>query len=79
MWENELRTEIVTTGADKVRAYDLDGHLLWELTGMSLMTVPTPFSKFGLLFLSSGYLADPRRPVFAIRPGASGDITLGGG
>ncbi len=79
VWENELRTEIVTTGSGKVRAYGLDGHLLWELTGMSSITVPTPFSKFGLLFLSSGYIADPRRPVFAIRPGASGDITLAEG
>ena len=77
IWENEVRTEIVTTGTDKVRSYDLDGTLLWELTGMSSITVPTPFVEFGLLFLSSGYLGDQQRPVFAIRPGASGDISRG--
>ena len=79
VWENELRTEIVTPGTDKVRSYDLDGNLLWELTGMSSIAIPTPFSKFGLLFVASGYIGDQFRPVYAIRPGASGDITLAGG
>ena len=79
IWENEVRTEIVTTGTDKVRSYDLDGNLLWDLTGMSSITVPTPFVEFGMLYLSSGYLGDRRRPVFAIRPGANGDISLGDG
>ena len=79
IWENEQRTEIVTTGTDKVRSYDLEGNLLWELTGMSSITVPTPFAEFGLLYLSSGYLGDQTRPVFAVRPGASGDISLEGG
>ena len=45
IWENELRTEIVTTGTDRVRSYDLDGDLLWELTGMSSITVPTPLRR----------------------------------
>jgi len=76
IWENELRTEIVTNGTDKVRSYDLEGNLLWELTGMSSITIPTPFAEFGMLYLSSGYLGDQARPVFAIRPGASGDISL---
>ena len=78
VWENEQRTEIVTTGTDRVRSYDLDGDLLWELTGMSSITVPTPFAEFGLLYLGSGYLGDQQRPVYAIRPGARGDISLRG-
>ncbi len=77
IWEHESRTELVTTGTDKVRSYDLDGNILWELTGLSSITVPTPFSAFGMLFISSGYIGDQERPVFAIRPGASGDISLG--
>ena len=66
----------MTTGTDKVRSYDLDGNLLWELTGMSSITIPTPFSEFGLLYIGSGYIGDQKRPVFAIRPGASGDISV---
>jgi outer membrane protein assembly factor BamB len=76
IWENDLRTEIVTSGSDRVRSYDLSGRLLWELTGMSTISIPTPFERFGLLYISSGYVADALRPAYAIRPGAAGDITL---
>jgi outer membrane protein assembly factor BamB len=31
------------------------------------------------VYISSGYLGDPVRPVYAVRPGASGDITLAKG
>jgi outer membrane protein assembly factor BamB len=76
VWENDVRTEIVTTGTRRVRSYDLDGKLLWELRGMSELTIPSPFSKFGLVFISSGYPGGALRPVYAIRPGATGDISL---
>src|SRR6185369_70231 len=36
----------------------------------------TPLAAHGLLYISSGYPPDPLRPVYAIRPGASGDISL---
>ena len=76
IWENELRTEIVTAGLNKVRSYDLDGKLLWELKGMTVNVVPTPFSRHGLVYINSGYPGGSPRPVYAIRPGASGDISL---
>jgi hypothetical protein len=76
VWQNELRTEIVTSGSDRVRSYDLSGKLLWEFSGMSSISIPTPFERFGLLYISSGYVADAMRPAYAIRPGASGDISL---
>lgn len=76
VWENDRRTEVVTTGRRKIRSYDLDGNQLWELGGMTVNVVPTPFSHHGLLYLSSGYPGGFRRPVYAVRPGASGDISL---
>lgn len=76
IWENDKRTEIVTPGTDKVRSYDLDGKLLWTLEGMSSITIALPYSYDGLLYLSSGYVGDRSRPLYAIRPGASGDISL---
>ena len=79
VWENELRTELVTTGSNKVRSYDLDGKLLWSFSGMSTIAIPTPFSQFGLVYISSGYIGDDLRPVYAVRPGASGDVTLSEG
>ncbi len=76
VWENDLRTEIVITGRQKVRSYSLDGEVLWELRGMTGNVAPTPFAKNGLVYLSSGYPGSSVRPVYAVRPGGSGDISL---
>jgi outer membrane protein assembly factor BamB len=78
VWENDLRTEIVTSGLKKVRSYDLEGRLLWELSGMTVNVTPTPFARHGLVYINSGYPGASPRPVYAIRPGASGDISLKG-
>ena len=76
IWQNGRRTEIVTPGSGRVRSYDLDGRLLWELGGMSNITIPTPVAAHDLLFVGSGYVLDRKRPLMAVRPGASGDISL---
>ncbi len=76
IWKNDKRTEIVTSGTNRVRSYDMDGKLLWELHGMTMPCIPTPFAHQGLLFVASGYVMSSKlRPIYAIRPGASGDIT----
>ena len=79
IWENDLRTEIVTSGRRRIRSYDLDGRVLWELGGMTVNVVPTPFARDGLVYINSGYPGGRPRPVYAIRPGASGDISLNAG
>ena len=64
VWENTVRTEIVTVGGRKARSYDLNGTLLWQITGMSdFGTIATPFARHGLIYLSSGYPGSGRRPV----------------
>lgn len=78
VWTNELRTEIVTPGTGAVRSYDLDGKLLWSLKGMSSITIATPYAAHGLLYVSSGYVLDKQKPIYAIKPGATGDISLSG-
>ena len=79
IWKNAVRTEIVTAGTSQVRSYDLDGKLLWSLKGMSSITIATPYEAEGLLYVTSGYVADQTRPIYAIKPGASGDISLAEG
>jgi outer membrane protein assembly factor BamB len=77
VWTNERRTEIVTSGLTAIRSYDLDGKLLWEMRGpFGQLVIPTPFAADGLLYVTSGYVLSPFRPAYAIRPGASGDISL---
>jgi outer membrane protein assembly factor BamB len=78
VWQNAQRTEIVTPGSGKVRSCDLEGKLLWSLTGMSSITIATPFEHKDLLYVTSGYVLDQTKPIYAIRPGATGDISLKG-
>jgi len=75
VWQHAQRTEIVTPGTGANRSYDLDGKLLWSLRGMSSITIATPYAADGLLYLSSGYVGDKLKALYAIKPGASGDIT----
>lgn len=43
IWQNEVRTEIVTSGSNQIRSHDLDGILLWEMAGqMSSADIATP-------------------------------------
>ncbi|MCH7747870.1 MAG: PQQ-binding-like beta-propeller repeat protein [Acidobacteria bacterium] len=80
IWQHAQRTEIVTSAVNRIRSYDLDGTLLWEMDGrMSWASIATPFSSHGLVYVNSGYFRDEHRPAYAIRPGASGDITLADG
>ncbi len=76
LWANGQRTELITSGTGAVRSYDLDGKALWSFRGMSGIVIPTPCAGDGLLFVSSGYVGDRLRPLYAIRPGGSGDLTL---
>jgi outer membrane protein assembly factor BamB len=72
IWRHPQRTEIVTTGPETVVSYDLQGKELWRIKGTAGTPVPTPFAYEGLLYINGGR----GRPLFAVRPGASGDITL---
>ncbi|MFN0120077.1 MAG: PQQ-binding-like beta-propeller repeat protein [Blastocatellia bacterium] len=76
IWESGARTELVVPGTKAVRSYDLSGKTLWEFNGMSSIAIPMPFTRHGLLFVASGYVGDQHRPVYAIKPGATGNISL---
>ena len=78
VWKNELRTEIVTSDYGCIRSYDPRGNVLWDLKApTSNLIIPTPISARGLVYVTSGYVGDRERPVYAIRPGAAGQSTLG--
>ena len=71
VWKNDLRTEIVTVGPGVAISYDANGKELWRLTGMTPAPSSSSFAYDGLLYLDAG----KTRPIYAIRPGATGDIT----
>jgi outer membrane protein assembly factor BamB len=67
--------ELVTNASNFIRGYDpATGEERWRLGGSSKITAPTPIFSNGLIIVASGRA--PERPIFAIRPGARGDITL---
>lgn len=67
--------ELITNASNFVRGYDpKTGRELWRMGGSSKITAPTPIFAGGMHIIASGRA--PERPIFAVRPGASGDLTL---
>lgn len=70
--------ELVTNASRFIRGYDpRTGRERWRLGGSSKITAPTPIFAGGLFVIASGRA--PERPLFAVRPGARGDLTLPSG
>jgi outer membrane protein assembly factor BamB len=75
IYPGRTRTELVTNSPNFIRGYDpLTGKELWRLGRSSKITAPTPIFAGDLILVASG--RRPEAPIFAIRAGASGDITL---
>jgi outer membrane protein assembly factor BamB len=67
--------ELVTNATKFARGYDPDtGKELWRLGRNAEITVPTPFASDGLVFIASGYR--PVQPIYAVRLGSRGELTL---
>lgn len=70
--------ELVTNAANFIRGYDpRTGEERWRLGRSSKITAPTPIFADGLFIVASG--RGPERPIFAVLPGARGDLTLPAG
>jgi outer membrane protein assembly factor BamB len=67
--------DVLVTNGTKIRGYDPgSGKQLWTLGPNSEITIGTPVAGNGLVYVTGGY--PPVRPIYAIRPGAEGDISL---
>ncbi|HEX6043683.1 MAG TPA: PQQ-binding-like beta-propeller repeat protein [Pyrinomonadaceae bacterium] len=67
--------ELVTNASNFIRGYDpRTGKELWRLGRSSKITAPTPIFADDVLVVASG--RGPERPIFVLKPGARGDITL---
>ena len=74
IFEANGRAELVTQATKFTRGYDpATGKELWRLSGNSEIAIPTPVIGPNLVIVSNGYT--PVQPIFAIKPGATGDIT----
>ncbi|MEW6207112.1 MAG: PQQ-binding-like beta-propeller repeat protein [Acidobacteriota bacterium] len=78
VYEGKTRAELIANGTNLIAGYDpATGKELWRLKGNSLITCPTPVVAHDLIFVTSGYR--PIKPIYAIRAGATGDISLEAG
>src|SRR5262245_30661066 len=67
--------ELVTNASNYVRGYDpRDGKELWRLGRSSKITAPTPLFADDKFVIASGRA--PERPIFVVKAGARGDLTL---
>jgi outer membrane protein assembly factor BamB len=70
--------ELVTNASNYIRGYDpRTGTEVWRVGPSSKITAPTPIAADGMWVVASGRA--PERPIFIVRAGASGDLTLPGG
>ena len=68
------RSELLVVGGLHVRGYDpRTGKELWRFKDEAEVKTPTPFVSDGLVIFAGGYRG---RPLFAIRAGASGDVSV---
>lgn len=74
----EERDELVTNSSNFIYGYDpKTGKELWRLGGSSKITAPTPIFFENLIVVCSG--RRPEAPIFVIKTGASGNISLKNG
>ena len=71
----EAGAELVTNAPNFIRGYDpRTGRELWRLGRSSNITAPTPVFDGELIVVASG--RRPNAPIFVVKAGARGDITL---
>lgn len=67
--------ELVANASNYIRGYDpRTGKELWRLGRSSKITAPTPVFTDDMFVIASGRA--PERPIFVVRAGARGDLTL---
>jgi outer membrane protein assembly factor BamB len=72
--EHGGRAQVVTSGMEQVRSYDLEtGKLLWYGDGLTMNPIPSPVGADGFVFLTSGFRGNDLQAVRL--SDANGNIT----
>ncbi|PKP34155.1 MAG: pyrrolo-quinoline quinone [Bacteroidetes bacterium HGW-Bacteroidetes-17] len=70
------KAQIIVNGYKHIGAYDFEtGKEIWWMQGGGDAPVPTPVFSHNLIFINSAH--GKMSPIYAIKPDAIGDITLG--
>ena len=72
--ENDGKPQVITTGTNRVRSYDLaTGELVWDGDGLTANSIPSPVAADGFVYLMSGFRGSVLLAVQLEK--AMGDIT----
>lgn len=72
--EGETRTELIVIGGEEVKGFDPEtGKELWSFRDEAEVKTPTPFVAGDKVIVSGGYRG---RPIYALKLGASGDLSV---
>jgi outer membrane protein assembly factor BamB/ankyrin repeat protein len=75
VYHGKERDELVTNASHFIRGYNpAKGQELWRLSPNSEITCGTPVFSDSLIYVTAGY--PPVFPVYAIKPGGSGNISM---
>ncbi|MBA3765598.1 MAG: PQQ-binding-like beta-propeller repeat protein [Acidobacteria bacterium] len=79
IYEGKTRTELISDAGRYARGYDpLTGKELWRFSQNDIQVkMPAPVIAHNLIYITGGNPAGS--PIYAFRPGASGDISLKNG
>jgi outer membrane protein assembly factor BamB len=71
--EHRGRTQVIVSGTNRIRSYDLEtGKLIWECGGMTVNPIPSAVAADGVVYCMSGYRG---AAALAISLDATGDVT----
>ena len=68
------QAQVITSATKRVRSYDLEsGELIWESSGMTANTIPSPVYSDGMVYVTSGFRGNALQAIRLAE--AKGDIS----
>jgi outer membrane protein assembly factor BamB len=62
--EHNGRPQVVTSGMNKLRSYDLEtGKLVWVTGGVTMNPIPSPVAEDGMVFVTSGFRGNSLKAI----------------
>ena len=76
IYSKEGKTQVIANGYRQICGYEFEtGKQIWRLSNGGDAPAPTPVIANDLIYINSAH--GPNSPIFAVKPDAKGDITLG--
>ena len=62
--EHAGRAQVVVSGMNRLRSYDLEtGRLVWHTTGLTMNAIPSPVAGDGMVFITSGFRGNSLKAI----------------